>query len=77
MTKKLTRKQKLHIVRLEAANLLSQASSELFDDCDLPEDEKEDLAMFVKTKGLIMVKENEPAYFGSAKEIVDYVCKHF
>lgn len=76
--KKLTIKQKKAIIRLECSNLLSQASSDLFDECIISANEKEMLLNGVYSHGLDkLLKVNEPSYFGSAKAIVEYVREHF
>ncbi|KXX72752.1 hypothetical protein [Flammeovirga sp. SJP92] len=73
MTKKLTKKQKREIVRLECINLLSQASEALFDGANIIEQDKESLLNGVYEYLDSKRKPNEPDYFGSGKEIVEYV----
>lgn len=78
MAKKLTKKQKKEIIRLECSNLLSQASHTLFDDADITNEEKNELVQGVYEYGFSKLrKPNEPAYFDSGKNIVEYVRKNF
>lgn len=73
MGKKLTKIQKKEIVRLEVANIISQASSEIFDDCDITQEEKKELYNEVCLVGLNKVRPEEPSYFGTGVDIVEYV----
>lgn len=78
MGKRLTIKQKKAIIRIECSNLLSQASEALFDDLDITEDERVELLQGVYTHGLNKLrKQNESAYFGTGKDVIEYVRKHF
>jgi hypothetical protein len=74
--KRLTKKQKANIIRIEIGNLLAQCSTEIFDDCEIFEDEKKELLDAVQAYGDKKLK-GEKNYSGSAKQIVDDARKKF
>ena len=75
MAKKLTKVQKKHIIRLMASNLISQSSDAVFDECDITEDELNELIEGLYKYGLS--KEGEPHFFEAGKNVVEYVRRQF
>lgn len=77
MAKKLTKIQKKHIIRLMASNLISQASDAVFDECDITEDELNELIKDLYEYGHKLSKKDEPHFFDTGKNIVEYVRRQF
>lgn len=77
MAKKLTKVQKKHIIRLMASNLISQASAAVFDECDITEDELNELIEGLYKYGHKLSKEGEPHFFEAGKNVVEYVRRQF
>lgn len=60
-----------------ASNLISQASDAVFDECDITEDELNELVKDLYNYGHKLSKEDEPHFFDAGKNIVEYVRRQF